>query len=95
MSNPRKHQHEKSDNESDNGDYRSFLHKAFQLTIENKFDCYLQSSLPDEKKKTLGYWKNHVILFPHLNLMTCDRFAVSVTDAEVECAFSKSGRVII
>src|SRR5437016_4219140 len=73
-SNPRERQREESDEESDDGDYRSFLHKAARPAVENEFDRYLQSLLPDTKTKTLGYWKDHAIPFLHLNLMARDRF---------------------
>jgi hypothetical protein len=93
-SNPRKRPHEESDDESDEGDYRSFLHTAAQGAAEqNEFDRYLLSPPPDKRTKTLDYWKDHTVLFPHLSLMARDRYAVPATGAGVERTFSKSGRV--
>ena len=92
-SNPRKRQHEESDDESDDGDYRSFLHRAAQPAVDNEFSQYLQSPIPDSKSKTLKYWKDHATLFPHLSLMARDLFSVPATGAGVERIFSKSGRV--
>ena len=93
-SNPRKRPHEESDEESDADDYRSFLNKAGQgAASQNEFDRYLISPPPDKRTTTLGYWKDHAILFPHLSLMARDRFAVPATGAGVERTFSKSGRV--
>jgi hypothetical protein len=93
-SNPRKRPHEESDDESDDGDYRSFLHESVRRgTIQNEFDRYLLTPPPERKTKTLEYWKAHTMLFPHLNLMARDVFAVPATGAGVERTFSKSGRV--
>lgn len=92
--NLRKHPREESDDEDDPDDYRSFLNRqSREAALANEFDIYLTMPPPDRKTRTLDYWKDRSIEWPHLALMVRDTFPVPATGAGVERTFSQSRRV--